>query len=42
MLEARDVSVFYGASQALRGVSLTAEIGQVTCVWGATASARRR
>ena len=34
MLEARDVSVFYGASQALRGVSLTAEIGQVTCVLG--------
>ncbi len=34
MLEARDVSVYYGASQALRGVSLTAEIGQVTCVLG--------
>jgi urea transport system ATP-binding protein len=34
MLEARDVSVFYGASQALRGVSLKAEIGQVTCVLG--------
>ena len=34
MIEARDVSVFYGASQALRGVSLTAEIGQVTCVLG--------
>ena len=34
MLEARNVSVFYGASQALRGVSLTAEIGQVTCVLG--------
>jgi urea transport system ATP-binding protein len=34
MLEARDVNVFYGASQALRGVSLTAEIGQVTCVLG--------
>src|SRR5665648_471859 len=34
MLEARDVSVFYGASQALRGVSLAAETGQVTCVLG--------
>ena len=34
MLEARNVDVFYGASQALRGVSLTAEIGQVTCVLG--------
>jgi urea transport system ATP-binding protein len=34
MLEARNVDVFYGASQALRGVSLTAETGQVTCVLG--------
>ncbi len=34
MLEARDVSVYYGASQALRGVSLTAQIGQITCVLG--------
>ncbi|WP_088348019.1 MULTISPECIES: urea ABC transporter ATP-binding subunit UrtE [Rhodomicrobium] len=34
MLEARDVEVFYGASQALRRVSLKAEIGQVTCVLG--------
>ena len=34
MIEARDVEVFYGASQALRRVSLKAEIGQVTCVLG--------
>ena len=34
MIEARDVDVFYGASQALRRVSLKAEIGQVTCVLG--------
>jgi urea transport system ATP-binding protein len=34
MIEARNVEVFYGASQALRGVSLKAEIGQVTCVLG--------
>ncbi len=34
MLEARDVEVFYGASQALRRVSLSAAIGEVTCVLG--------
>src|SRR5262245_5994219 len=34
MIEAKDVDVFYGASQALRRVSLKAEIGQVTCVLG--------
>ena len=34
MLEARDVDVFYGASQALRRVSLTAAPGKVTCVLG--------
>ena len=34
MLEARDISLFYGSSQALRGVSLTAEAGHVTCVLG--------
>ena len=34
MLEARNVDVYYGASQALRGVSLTAAIGEVTCVLG--------
>jgi urea transport system ATP-binding protein len=34
MLEARDISLFYGSSQALRGVSLTAEAGHVTCVMG--------
>jgi urea transport system ATP-binding protein len=34
MLEAKNVDVFYGASQALRRVSLTAELGKVTCVMG--------
>ena len=34
MIEAKDVDVFYGASQALRRVSLKAETGQVTCVLG--------
>jgi urea transport system ATP-binding protein len=34
MLEAKNVDVFYGASQALRRVSLTAEQGKVTCVMG--------
>lgn len=33
-LEVRSVDLFYGASQALRGVSLTAAIGQVTCLLG--------
>jgi urea transport system ATP-binding protein len=40
MLKVENVNLFYGAAQALRGVSLTAEIGKVT--WAATASARRR
>ncbi len=34
MLEATNVDLYYGAAQALRGVSLTAEIGKVTCVMG--------
>jgi len=34
MLKVENVSLFYGAAQALRGVSLTAEIGKVTCVLG--------
>jgi len=34
MLEARDIDLYYGASQALRGVSLTATAGRVTCVMG--------
>ncbi len=34
MLQARDIQVHYGSSQALRGVSLTAQPGQVTCVMG--------
>jgi urea transport system ATP-binding protein len=34
MLEVRNVDLHYGAAQALRHVSLTAEVGQVTCVMG--------
>ena len=34
MLEVKDISLFYGAAQALRGVSVTAEPGKVTCVLG--------
>ena len=34
MLEVKDINLFYGAAQALRGVSLSAEPGKVTCVLG--------
>ena len=34
MLNVENVDLFYGAAQALRGVSVTAEIGKVTCVLG--------
>jgi urea transport system ATP-binding protein len=34
MLVCSDINLFYGSSQALRGVSMTAEIGKVTCVLG--------
>ena len=34
MLQVSGIDLFYGASQALRGVDLTAEIGKVTCVLG--------
>lgn len=34
MLEVKDIDLFYGASQALRGVSLEAQTGEVTCVLG--------
>jgi urea transport system ATP-binding protein len=34
MLQVDTVNLHYGAAQALRGVSLTAEIGKVTCVLG--------
>jgi urea transport system ATP-binding protein len=34
MLECKDINLFYGSSQALRGVSMKAEIGKVTCVLG--------
>src|SRR3984957_10845449 len=34
MLAVKDVDLYYGASQALRGVSVEAEIGRITCVLG--------
>ena len=34
MLEVKDINLFYGAAQALRGVSISAEPGKVTCVLG--------
>lgn len=34
MLNVDRVDVFYGAAQALRGVSLSAKIGEVTCLMG--------
>jgi urea transport system ATP-binding protein len=34
MLDARSLDLHYGAAQALRGVSLQAELGKVTCVLG--------
>ena len=34
MLAVKDLSLHYGASQALRGISLEARPGAVTCVLG--------
>jgi len=34
MLEVKDINLYYGAAQALRGVSITAQRGKVTCVLG--------
>jgi len=34
MLEVKAIDLHYGAAQALRAVSMTAEIGKVTCVLG--------
>src|SRR5437868_13002464 len=34
MLDVKTVDLHYGAAQALRGVSLQAEVGEVTCVLG--------
>jgi urea transport system ATP-binding protein len=34
MLSVQDVNLYYGAAQALRGVSLSATIGRVTCLLG--------
>ncbi|MBV9237778.1 MAG: ATP-binding cassette domain-containing protein, partial [Xanthobacteraceae bacterium] len=34
MLQVDNISLYYGAAQAVRGVSLAAEAGKVTCVLG--------
>ncbi|KQQ89643.1 urea ABC transporter ATP-binding subunit UrtE [Aureimonas sp. Leaf324] len=34
MLTVSDVDLYYGAAQALRGVSLEAKVGEITCVLG--------
>ena len=34
MLAVKNVDLFYGAAQAVRSVSLTANIGRVTCLLG--------
>jgi len=34
MLAVEDIDLYYGASHALRGVSIAAELGKVTCVLG--------
>ena len=34
MLQAQDIDLHYGASQALRGASISAETGKITCVLG--------
>ena len=34
MLDVKSIDLYYGAAQALRGVSLTARPGEVTCVLG--------
>ena len=39
MLDAKSIDLHYGAAQALRGVSLQAEVGEVTCLHEGTAIA---
>ncbi len=34
MLEVNNIDLHYGAAQALRGISIKAEVGKVTCVLG--------
>ncbi len=34
MLQAENINIFYGASHILRGASISAEIGKVTCLLG--------
>jgi ABC-type uncharacterized transport system ATPase subunit len=42
LLEARDISKYFGAVVAIEGVSLTVRAGQVTCLSATTARASRR
>ena len=42
MLQVKDIDLYYGASQALRGVSIEAAKGAVTCILQTTADARFR
>src|SRR3979411_853088 len=34
MLDVKDINLYYGAAQALRGVSISAQPGKVMCVLG--------
>ena len=40
MLELRDIDVFYGEVQALRGVSLKVEAGQIVTLIGANGAGK--
>ena len=40
MLKVDNINLYYGAAQALRGVSISAEPGKVTCVLGRNGVAR--
>ena len=42
MLEVKDLSVYYGVIQALKGISFEVEEGDVIALIGATAPERRR
>jgi len=40
MLDLNDITLHYGNSQILKGISLRAEVGEVTCVMGCNGVAR--
>lgn len=42
MLQVNELNQYYGGSHILRGLSFEANIGEVTCLLGATAWARPR